>query len=269
ATTFQNGTRLQDTSSDTTTTNMNCWDENTAGNVFNFNSPSGNPLCRAALLWVQEQTGGFNYCWFGRGSPADTGNGATEDANGQCRTPTTMTLGTNVSSGSSSYSLDVGTLTGNIRAQDTIVLSESNTTTTCTYASGAGGAAANYYIGSSSTISVSNCTTSGSPVTFDSSALVYDKSAFDALNPSATNTYNTISSLDTAHGQGNPIYLTPVTGNHTTDTNAAVQLSRQGGSLDTRTFYIGVYLPSSTGSGQNSLQGIQSTFGIGWHIDQQ
>jgi hypothetical protein len=34
-----------------------------------------------------------------------------------------------------------------------------------------------------------------------------------------------------------------------------------------RTFEVGLYLRNST-SNQNSLQGLQSAFGLTWHIDQ-
>jgi hypothetical protein len=35
-----------------------------------------------------------------------------------------------------------------------------------------------------------------------------------------------------------------------------------------RTFWISVFLPAPAGATQNSLQGIQSTFGLLWHVDQ-
>ena len=36
----------------------------------------------------------------------------------------------------------------------------------------------------------------------------------------------------------------------------------------TRTFYVGVYLPAPAATNQNNVQGLVSTFGISWHIDQ-
>jgi hypothetical protein len=47
-----------------------------------------------------------------------------------------------------------------------------------------------------------------------------------------------------------------------------VQVGRSGSSSDTRTFIVGVYMPSPTGTNQNPLQGLSSTFGITWHLDQ-
>jgi hypothetical protein len=35
-----------------------------------------------------------------------------------------------------------------------------------------------------------------------------------------------------------------------------------------RTFYVGLYLPVPAGTPQNQLQGLSSTFGLTWHIDQ-
>ena len=63
---------------------------------------------------------------------------------------------------------------------------------------------------------------------------------------------------------GGAIFLPPVTANGTANASAAVQLA----SGSTRTFYVGVYFPSPTGSNQNNLQGLISTFGLLWHMDQ-
>ncbi|HZD86454.1 MAG TPA: hypothetical protein VE088_00435 [Gaiellaceae bacterium] len=272
ATAFAVGTRLEDTSSDTSAANTDCYDQKTTtagvagatkGTDLNFNATTGNPFCSAALLWIQEQsTAGastYAYCWFGRGSPYGDQGGNTEDTNGQCRTPTTLTLSGTYSSGQASYTLTVAPLTGNIRSGDTVTLSEGGTTTTCT------NAASTYYIGATS-VQLGGCTTSGGATTFDSSATVKDKSAFTALDGS--NPSSTISSFDTAHSPAAPITLAPLTGNGTANTGASVQLSKHGTTGDTRVFYVGVYFPGGASTNQNFLQGLLSTFGLTWSVDQ-
>jgi hypothetical protein len=180
-----------------------------------------------------------------------------------------MTLASNVGSGQATYSLNVGTLGGNIRSGDTITLAENGTTTTCT-------AAATSYIGlntGSTPISLNGCSTSGGATTFDGSATVQDASAFSALN--GTNTNSTISSFDTSHNGSTPtgpISMTPLSGNGSTNASATVQLAKSGtaGATGvapaTRVFYVGVYLPG--GGSQNALQGLMSIFGTTWHLDQ-
>jgi hypothetical protein len=268
STAYAVGSRLEDTSSDTGAANTDCYDAKTAssavagatyGTQLNFNSIASNPFCSTALLYVQEQStvgaNTYNYCWFGRGSAFGDQSPSGEDSNGQCRTPTTPTLSGTYSSGQASYSLTVAALTGNIRSGDTITLAENGTTTTCT-------AGANYYIGATS-ISLTGCATSGSATTYDSSAVVKDTSAFTALN--GANASSTISTFDTAHS-ASPITMAPLTGNGSSNAAATVQLAKHGASGDTRVFYVGVYFPSS--SNQNALQGLVSTFGLTWHIDQ-
>lgn len=345
------GTRLNDTSSDTTPSTTDCYDAKTTtagvsgatkGTDLNFNSPTGNPLCSAALLYIQEQStvgaSTYNYCWFGRGSAYGDQSPQVEDSNGQCRTPTAMTLASNVNASTgttttlngaitssqtsiavangasfptgstvlvdseemtitagggtntwtvsrgqnsttaashlsaatvtlmtSSVSLNVGTLTGNIRSGDSITLAENGYTMTCT----AGGTYYINYNSSSSPIALSGCTTSGGTTTFDASAVVKDASAFSALN--GTNTSSTISNFDTAHHSSGPIYMPPLTGNGAANSGSSVQLAKKGGTGsvgDTRVFYVGVYFPAGSGQNQNNLQGLLSTFGLTWHIDQ-
>ena len=280
ASAFPVGARVSDTSSDDLIPYTDCYDAKTTtagvpgatkGTDLNFNSATNNPMCTTALLWIQEQSsyGGstYNYCWFGRGSAFGDQSPSGEDSNGQCRTPTTMTLASSVGSGLASYSLSVGTLGGNIRSGDSITLSENGTTTTCA-------ATTTYNIGYGGAISVNGCSTSGSATTFDSSAVVQDASAFSALNGSNTN--STVSSFDTLHNSGvanGAISLAPLTGNGTDNTNASVQLAKSGTAGGsgvapaTRVFYVGVYFPGGNAS-QNSLQGLMSTFGTTWHVDQ-
>lgn len=347
-TTFSVGTRLSDTSTDSSPSNTDCYDVPTVlpptgftgatkGTDLNFNPTTGNPFCSAALLWIQEQSvvGGntYNYCWFGRGSAQSTEGGSTEDAAGACRTPTQLVLGANVTtsaattatltgaittagqtaitvsntnfangdtividseemtvaSGGGTTSLTVtrgvngttavthsnnatvtktqafslndgGNLHGNIKANDTISLAENGSTLTC-YATGTS------YIGASGTIGVTGCY--GAPsTTFDSAAVVKDTTAFSILN--GTNTTSTISNFDTAHNSIGAIYMPPLTGNGTANSGSTVQLAAHGdpNSKDIRIFYVGVYFPAASGQSQNQLQGLLSTFGLTFHIDQ-
>lgn len=347
-TTFSAGARLQDTSTDTTPSNTDCYDEPTPlpptgftgatkGTDLNFNSITGNPFCSSALFWIQEQSlvgsNTYNYCWFGRGSPFGDQGGNTEDGAGECRTPTQMTLNTNavtsaatttslngainnsttaitVNSGAGfsngdtvaidneemtitagggttswtvtravngtsaashsnsaavnkteALSLDVGgNLHGNIEANDQITLVESGSTETC-YAT------TSYYIGAASNISVTGC--SGAPsTTFNGSATVKDTTAFTALNGS--NPSSTISNFDTAHLATGAIFMPPLNGNGSDVPSATVQLAAHGDAnhKDTRIFYIGVYFPSPSGTNQNFLQGLLSTFGLTFRTDQ-
>jgi hypothetical protein len=345
-TTFSVGTRLNDTSTDTAPSNTDCWDAKTTvpgitnatkGTDLNFNPITGNPFCSTALFWIQEQSvvgaNTYNYCWFGRGSPFGDQGGNTEDSAGECRTPTQMTLASNVTTGAATAttlngainnavtsitvasgagfsngdvvnidseemtivsgggttswtvtravngtsasshsnsapvtktttaSLNVGgTLHGNIKTNDQVTLTESGSTLTC-YATG------NSYIGSSSNVGVTGCY--GAPsTTFDGSAIVKDATAFTNLNGS--NPSSTISNFDTAHLATGAVFMPPLTANGTDNTSATVQLAAKGdaNSKDIRTFYIGVYFPSPSGTNQNYLQGLMSTFGLTFHIDQ-
>ncbi|HLX32337.1 MAG TPA: hypothetical protein VKR79_06145 [Gaiellaceae bacterium] len=162
------------------------------------------------------------------------------------------------------YNLDTGgTLHGNIDNGDTIKLIQSGNTMTCT-------AAATYYIGATTKIAVTSCGDS-SPTTgqvYTSGATVQDSSSFTALNGS--NPTSTISNFDTAHPPSAPIYMAPLIANATRNIAFNVQLQPHGNAFgrDIRTFYMGIYFPSPTGVNQNALQGLMSTFGIAWHIDQ-
>jgi len=83
----------------------------------------------------------------------------------------------------------------------------------------------------------------------------------------STDTTDTISNFDTTRKYSNKIELTPVSANGTTAATGTDLPHYDAGSTDTRKFYVGVYLPSTTAP-QNFLQGLESTFGLTWHIDQ-
>jgi len=93
-------------------------------------------------------------------------------------------------------------------------------------------------------------------------AVITDTDAQGALNSDQT---GTITNFDTAHNYGvGKIQLAPILTSGTTDSANPVQLAN----ATSRTFQIGVYMPAGSGLTQNYLQGLQSTFGLGWHIEQ-
>jgi hypothetical protein len=101
---------------------------------------------------------------------------------------------------------------------------------------------------------------------YPTTSTVTDSTTLGTLN---SNTTDTITNFDTAHnGTVGKIQLYPVTGSGTVDTAAPVQLNHFGSGTYSRTFRVGVYVPAPAGINQNPLQGLQSTFGLTWHIDQ-
>ncbi len=244
---------------DISKTNNNCYDAKTTvsgtagsskGTDLNFNPLTGNPYCSALLLYVQETTGGKYYCWAGKGS-------SPEAANGMCVAPISVNPTGAVSSGAkSSTSLPVGALNGNVAAGDTLVITEGSKTDTLTES--AGGDA---YFGATS------LTVSGTLAnSYTTAATITDSTAQGALNSDTT---DTISNFDTAHnGTLGKISLYPVTANGTVSTTNPVQLGNASSATPARTFQLGVYMSAPSGTNQNPLQGLSSTFGITWHLDQ-
>jgi hypothetical protein len=95
---------------------------------------------------------------------------------------------------------------------------------------------------------------------------VIDTMTLGTLNADST---DTITNFATGHhSAAGRIFAPPLLANGSIDTNAPVQLGHAGSSTDTRTFIVGVYMPAPAGQNQNPLQGLSSTFGITWHIDQ-
>jgi hypothetical protein len=263
-------TRVLDTSSDTSPTNTDCWDAKTTtspvvgaskGTDLNFNPTTGNPLCTTALFWVQEQTGGKNYCWAGKGS-------SPENSLGMCNAPISALLTATSNGGTSPYSVTAGTtslsfgsgLKGNIKSGDTLVVTDKTVSATATCTAGS-----NQWIGDTS-VTVGSCTSLVNNTLFTTgNTYVTDTTTLTTLNSDTT---DTISNFDTAHDFGGEIQLYPLTSNGNSNTSAAIELNRHAVSGDTRIFWVGVYLPAPTSGGQNQLQGLMSTFGFNWHIDQ-
>jgi hypothetical protein len=248
---------VNDTSSNTTVNNTDCYDVKTSspgtpgatqGSQLNFNPTTGNPFCSAVLMYVQETTGNTYYCWSGKGS-------SPQSANGLCVAPISVTLTTGLTSGVAPTTLQVSPLNGNVTSGNQITVTSGTNTQIFT-------ASADAHIGDTS-IAVSGAPNAN--FSYPSSSQVVNTSALTSLNSDTT---DTISNFDTLHPVGGRIQLVPVLSNGNLDTNATVQLSHFNTGNYTRTFSIGLYLPVPAGSNQNALQGLASTFGLTWHIDQ-
>jgi hypothetical protein len=253
--TYLSGATVVDTSP-ITANNLDCYDTKiAAASTFNFNPVAGNPLCGAMQIFVQERTAGLNYCWLGKGSGS-----SPQASGGVCVAPVSVTLATALTTavnGTTSLSVaGASGLNGNVASGDHIVVSSGSNTQTFI-------ASAPAYIGASS-ISVNAATAN---FAYPIGSTVTDKDSLDNLN-AGVNTL-TLTNFDSVNGAlGTKVFMPPLTGNGAADGNAPVQLGRAGSSspTDTRTFYVGVYLPSN--GVQNQLQGLSSTFGITWHLDQ-
>lgn len=249
-------TTVTDTSSNANVNNTDCFDQKTTvpgtalatkGTDLNFNPVAGNPFCAATLVYLQETTGGLNYCWLGKGS-------SPEAANGACTAPISVNIRTALTTGGPITSLPVTALNGNVSSGDSIVVTSGTNTQTFT----ASGAA---FFGATA-IPINSATPNFAyPIT----ATVVDTTSQGALNSDTT---DTITNFNTAHGSSGKIQLYPVTANGTIDTLASVQLSHFNSGTFSRTFQVGVYVPAPAGTNQNQLQGLSSTFGLTWHIDQ-
>lgn len=251
-------TVVQDTSGDTSTANEDCYDAKTTttpvsgattGTTLNFNPTTGNPLCSQLDMFIQEQTGSYNYCWYGNTSDAPTG---------ACTAPiyvTSTTASYSVPTTATATSLAVGALNGNIASGDSITLTQSTSSNTDT----CNAAAAAYY--GSTSISLNNCSTDATA--FTTGTVVTDTSTQNQLD---SDTSHTLQNFDTGHnGTSGQVQLYPLSANNTDVTNGSVNaLAAQG----TRTFIVGVFLPSGTGLGTNAVQGLMSTFGLSWQLQQ-
>ena len=260
--TYPAGTIVQDTSSNTSATNTDCYDAKTstpgtvgatAGTALNFNPVTGNPFCGTALIFVQETTAGKFYCWLGQGFSITN----PQPSGGICTAPISVNLTTALTSGASVASLAVAGLNGNVKAGDSIVVTSGASTQTFI-------AGANALFGAT-TITLSctpSCATANA--NYPTTTTVTDGSALLALNIDTT---DTLTNFDTAHSAlAGHVQLLPLSANGTTTTGTG--LSHFNSGTYSRTFEVGVYLPAPGGANQNPLQGLQSTFGITWHIDQ-
>ena len=248
--TFQAGATVEDLDSNTSAANTNCYDTQLVN--LGFNPTTNNPLCSGSVLFVQETTGGYNYCWWGSGAGS---------ANGQCDAPISSNptgLGTSANQTIAAGSYAVSALKGNIKSGDTVAFTEGANQITCP-------ASSDYYYGATS-ITVGACTLRTGSVNgvFDNSAIVTDTSVLTRIGNDTT---HSISKFDQTADYANKIELTPVTANGT-KTPSGTDLASNA----TRTFVVGVVIAPSNATppanAQNQLQQLKSTFGLVWHIDQ-
>jgi hypothetical protein len=273
-------TTVTDTSSNTdgsatSTNNTDCYDKVTTvagqgptstgvtvtkGNDLNFNPTLGNPFCSHAVLFLQETTGGRYYCWYGAGSPTDPVLPAVgEAASGLCAIPIVgVTLSSALAVGATVTSIPIAptTLNGSISAGDQIVVTSGSHTQTFTVAP-----SSSFLVGTTGVTTIPVTSQVVSTPTFPAGSTVVDQTASNAMNG---DTASTITNFDTLHNSNGRIPLAPVTASGSVNATAAVQLAHG----DARTFLVGLYMPLPAGQNQNYLQGLQSTFGLTWHIDQ-
>jgi hypothetical protein len=234
----------------------NCYDTKTTvpgtagatkGTDLNFNPTANNPFCGSLLFFVQETTGGKSYCWYGNGS-------SPEATTGYCTAPISVNPSATLSTAAPITALPVSALNGNVTSGDSIVVKQGVNTQTFT-------ASGNATFGATS-IPVTSATPN---FAYTAAASVTDSTTLGTLNGDQT---YTVTNFDTQHnGTSGKIPLYQVSSNGQYDTNA-VQLSHFQSGTFSRTFEIGLYVPAPAGINQNYLQGLSSTFGITWHIDQ-
>lgn len=250
------------------------------------------PLCDTLGFWIQEQSvvngQTFNYCWYGDGATGSAHVPVTP--NGMCRAPISANF-----PGSSTQNIDGATtytittpspLRGNVAAGDQVWVTQvGHPTAYCSETQDA-------YIGSSQLVfnTCKDAASNGSAIPASQALYTYDEGASGATIIDGTTLNDlsgdlqTLSNFDTLLGPNNKQELATLVGNgklaNTGATVTSIELGHRGsaGSFnatsgvgsapDSRTFYIGVFFPSGSSSAQNPLQGLKSTFGIGWHIDQ-
>lgn len=249
------GASISDKSANTNASNTDCYDSKTTeagtsgatkGTELNFNSTSENPLCKTALIFVQETTGGNNYCWLGHGA---------ESASGMCLAPISVKPSSELATNKAITSLPVAALNGNVTSGDTLEIVSGSQKQTFK-------ASANAYIGATS-LSIESATPN---FAYPTTSTITDTTTLGTLNSDTT---ATISNFDTAHnGEVGKVQLYPLISNGKAETTPSVELGHSGSATAERTFYVGVYLPAPASGNQNALQGLQSTFGLTWHIDQ-
>jgi hypothetical protein len=135
--------------------------------------------------------------------------------------------------------------------------------TTCTFTTASTVGSPTFYVGATSLTGLTPVT--GGSTSLPSGSFVANTSALSRLNSFST---NTISNFDTTYNAGGWIHLKPVQSDGVLSSTATVQLQHAGGALASRTFQIGFYMPSPNGQNQSALQGLMSTFGLSFHIEQ-
>lgn len=210
-----------------------------------------NPFCASVVMWVQEsavvQGQTDYYCWYG---PNAALGGASEAAtDGLCEEPSAA-LSTPINLNDSIASIPVNNLSFPISAGDTLEL---------TNASGQ-----SQYLTAQNSVGITTGATSIAVSPSASAAYAYPAgtTAVIDLSNSINSSSQTISNFDSTDSAGITLY--PISGPGTVDTTGSVQLAAQ----TSRTFSIGLYLPNPNTVVSNYLQGLDSTFGLTWYLNQ-
>lgn len=200
-----------------------------------FNPITNNPLCSTIVMFIQE-TGATPWCWYGLGSGTASCDQTTGTGNSHLDADTTHTLKT--------FTTDYTSSTDTGRSfSDGATTSGSATLTSST---------ANF------TSADLGRSVSGSGIPLSTTILAVNSATSVTLSSNATATATGVS---ITLGASHRIDLLPVNGSGPFSGTALAS----GG---TRTFTVGLYLPNPTGSNQNALQALQSTWSLTWHIDQ-
>lgn len=210
-----------------------------------------NPFCASVVMWIQESAVVHGqtdyYCWYG---PNAAVSGAAETStDGLCEEPSAA-LSTPINLNASISSIPVSSLSFPVSAGDTLEL---------TNASGQ-----SQYLTAQSSVGIT--TGSANIAISPSASAVYSypagTTAVIDLSNSINSSSQTISNFDSTDSAGITLY--PISGPGTVDTTGSVQLAAQ----TSRTFTIGLYLPNPNTVVTNYLQGLQSTFGLTWYLNQ-
>ena len=273
------GADVDDSSSNTTTSNTDCYDQKASastvagaplGNSLSFNTgATTNSLCQQAMIFIQEVPANgqsADYCWFGLIGTSAASVGTNASSSGLCDAPFSAKLssGQTLTTGTTSIAFS-GTPTGNIITNDNVAVTENNNVWTCK-------AGSTVVVGSAATsLTVNSCAQSaGTSGVFTTNAVLTDTTTLGNMN--GTYPAESLSGFDTQYGNSSthtlPLY--PLSSNGVANTNGPVALQHYDSSThhSQRMFYVGVFLPDPPGTNQNTIQGLMSTFGLTWHIEQ-
>lgn len=234
----------------------------TSSQVAALGSPAWNTgnLCTNAIMYIQETGTSHHYCWYGVGVGTSTCAAPFSEAYagaGVVASPLTWTNGSNGAN-------------GNITNGDKVNISQLNAATQ-TYNVVQCTAGGTVWMGDATTsLTVSGCTAlSGSNSGFTSAATVTDVTTTGTTlsgSPLTTFSTDTISNFDTSHGTlAGALSLFPTTSDGNINNSGYGLGLASGGS---RTFMIGVYVPTPASTNQNNLQDLKATFSLTWHSEQ-
>jgi hypothetical protein len=244
---------------------------NSTGTSPNFTPLGNNALCGSTIattgglvMYVQEVsqtsatsvTTNYNYCWYGNPIGGASPTGA-------CYAPVSTTLTSTITSGNTVTSLPVASMDGNVKSGDKIVVAQSGCTQTFS-----SNAPQFMNVTTPPTAGSIGVTSVAATCTFTSGATVTDATATtDTSGPIATldSDTHTISSFDASDEEPGGVSMPQLKANGTQEDGSAFSQLPAGAS---RTFDVGIFFTEPTGSIQNTLQGLASTFGLTWHVDE-